>query len=123
VGKSAADNHDSDNSQDNDKDHSTFNAPSSLPAALVLTPASTHSPAQCTHAQTSKNVGLTQLPPPATRNDNGYETPVSEKRNRSGKKILSNVTKRKVLDDDSNSQAVSIQGNFDPSFQVSKCSN
>jgi hypothetical protein len=102
VGESAAGNHDTDNSRDNDEDHSTFEAPSSLPAALVLTPA------QCTRAKTStKNVGLIPPPPPpppATRNDDGYETPVSEKRNSSRKKTTTNVTKRKV-DDNSDSQA------------------
>ncbi len=108
VGESAAGNHDTDNSRDNDEDHSTFEAPSSLPAALMLTPAPTRSPAQCTRAKTStKNVGLTTPPPPpppATRNDDGYETPVSEKRTSSRKKTTTNVTKRKV-DDNSDSQA------------------
>ena len=77
VGKNAAGNHDTNNSRDNDEDHSTFKAPSSLPAALVI------APVQYTGcAQTSKNAALTPTPPPpATRKNNGYETPESERRN------------------------------------------
>jgi hypothetical protein len=45
VGENAADNQDTNNSRENDEDHSTFEGPSSSPAALGL------APAQCTRAQ------------------------------------------------------------------------